>query len=167
MATTSRNTAVKETFDHVLAGIPIVATQAINQGDIVCWDTSLNSGNGGLRTVTSQADMATYMGTADAQNPISSLNMNQNSLKIRRGGVVKMHTSAGETYKMFTVVYYNETADAQTITSSTATGARTVPVGYIILPQEQVDSFATFTLAGAAGVDVQVWLTPHYPVATI
>lgn len=166
MSTQSRNTNVKETYDHVLNGIPIVLGQAINQGDIVMWDTSLSSGNGGMRVAATQGDMATYLGAAMQMSPVASLGDQVNNLGIGRGGIFRFHTTSGETYKMFTKVFLNETIDAQTIVASTNTGARTVPVGYIILPQQQVMS-GVLTLTGAAGVDVQVWITPNFPVATI
>jgi hypothetical protein len=166
VATTSRNPDVKETYDHVLAGIPIVPGQAINQGDMVCWDSSLNSSNGGLRVVAAQADMATYMGVAMQQSPFASLGDVFNTIEVRRGGAVRFNTTAAETYKMFTKVFFSETVDAQTIVASTNSGARTVACGYIILPQQLTMSGAT-TLVGAAGVQVQVWLTPAFPVSTI
>jgi hypothetical protein len=164
VATISRNTNVKETYDHSLAGVPIVLGQAINQGDVVMWDTTLNSGNGGLRVAASQADMATYMGVAGQQSPIASLGDQINNLQIFIGGVFRFHTTAAEVYKMFTKVFLSETADAQTIIAN-ATG-RTIAVGYVIIPQELVMK-GVLTITGAAGIDVQVWLTPNFPVATI
>jgi hypothetical protein len=169
MATVSRNPDIKETYDHVLYGIPIALGQAINQGDLVCWDTTITTGggtNGGLRVVAAQSDMAKYMGVSEQQSPFASLGDQFYSIGIRRGGIVRLHTTASETYKMFQEVYWNETADVQTITNGTNTGGRTVPVGYIIIPQALVMNGVT-TVVGAAGVDVQVWLTPNYPVATI
>jgi hypothetical protein len=89
-----------------------------------------------------------------------------NSIEVRRGGIIRLFTTAAETYKMFTKVFFNETIDAQTIVAATNSGARTVAVGYAILPQQNTMSGAT-TLVGAANTQIQVWLTPAYPVATI
>lgn len=166
MATVSRNTDVKETFDHTVAGIPLVPGQAINQGDFIMWDTTLNAGNGGLRTPATQGDMATYMGVSKQQSPIASLGDLINTIAIRNGGVVRVHTTPAETYTMFQKVFFNETIDVQTITSNTNSGARTLPVGYIILPQQLAMGGST-NLLGAAGIDIQVWLSPQYPIVQI
>jgi hypothetical protein len=166
MATVSRNTDVKETFDASLAGIPIVPGQAINQGDFVMWDATLNAGNGGLRTPVTQGDMATYMGIAKQQSPIASLGDLINTMGIRLVGIVRAHTTPGETYTMFQKVFFNETIDVQTITNNTNSGARTVQVGFIILPQQLTMGGST-SLLGAAGIDIQVWISPAYPVVQL
>jgi hypothetical protein len=166
MATISRNTFIKRTFDHILAGVPIVPNQAINQGDMVMWDVALNAGNGGLRVVATQADMATYMGVASQASPMASLGDTYSSIEILRGDIVRMHTTAAEVYKQFAKVWFNETVDAQTIVLSTNAGARTIAAGYIIIPQQATMTGVT-SITGAAGVDIQVWIAPNYPVATI
>lgn len=166
MATVSRNPMVRTTNDQYLAGIPIVPGQAINQGDIVMWDSSLNSGNGGLRVAANQADMATYMGVSEQQSPFASLGDTFNTIKVQRGGIVKLKTTAAETYTMFQTVYFNETLDAQSITNGTNTGARTVAVGVIIIPQSAAMNGVT-SVAGGAGIEIHVWLTPKFPLLTI
>ena len=166
MATVSRNTDRRETYDHVLAGIPIVPGQVINEGDIVVWDNALAAGNGSLRVAVAQVDMANYMGTAMQQSPIASLGDFTSSMEIRRGGIVRLKTTPGETYKHFQPVFFNETLDGQSITNGTNTGARTVPVGFAQIPPELTMNGAT-TLLGAAGTDIDVWIKPNFPVAVI
>lgn len=165
-ASVSRNTDRRETYDHVLAGNPIVPGQVINQGDICTWDNTLAAGNGSMRVVTVQADMANYLGVSMQQSPFASLGDFTNSLEIRRGGIVRLKTSPGETYKQFQPVYFNETFDAQTITNTTNAGARTVPVGFAIIPPELTMNGAT-NLLGAAGVDIDVWLKPNFPFPVV
>ena len=89
-ATVSRNPDRRETYDHVLAGIPLVPGQAINEGDVTTWDNTLAAGNGALRVAVTQADMANFMGVSLQQSPIASLGDTINSIEIRRGGIVLM-----------------------------------------------------------------------------
>lgn len=165
MASTPSNTFRFNTYDGRLAGIPIVPGQAINQGDLLMWDTSLNSGNGGARVPAAQADMNAagggYFGVSDNTDPVASLGDYLNNVNAIIGGVCVFKTTAGDTYKMFTKVFFNETVDAQTITSNTNAGARTIPVGYAIIKPELVMA-GTLTLAGAAGVNILVSLTPFF-----
>jgi hypothetical protein len=163
--TTSRNSFVKHTFDGSLAGMPTAGSSyPINQGDIVCWDTTLNSGAGGLRTVAVQADMAKYVGVAAQQTPIASLGDSLLSLEIWQSVIVKLKGTSGETYYHFQEVYWNETVDVQTISNSTNSNARTNPVGWVIIPQDLCMNGIYSVLAGAA-TDVEVWLNPKYPAS--
>lgn len=165
-ATVSRNPDRRETYDHVLAGIPLVPGQAINEGDVTTWDNTLAAGNGALRVAVTQADMANFMGVSLQQSPIASLGDTINSIEIRRGGIVLMKTTPGETYKHFQPVYFNETLDAQTITNGTNAGARTVPVGFIQIPPELTMN-GVATLLGAAGTNIDVWLKPNFPFPVV
>ena len=164
-ATTSLNIALRETYDHRLH-VPIVAGTVINQGDLVMWDATLNAGNGAARTPVTQADMATFLGFAAQQSPVASIGDSYTYLEIFRGGIVRAKTTAAEVYKHFTKVFFNETLDVQTIVASTNTGARTVAVGYALMADQDMMNGIT-TKTGAAGVDIDVWITPNFPVATI
>jgi hypothetical protein len=167
-ATTSRNPCAIDTYDGSLAGIPIGAGEAINQGDIVVWDPALNSGNGGLRTPAVLADMAIsgggFIGIAGQMNPVASLNDALNTLQIFNKNIVRLKTTSGETYKMFTEVYWNDQVDVQTITTA-ATGGRT-RVGYAILPAYQTMN-GVQSITGTTNGEIQVWLVPAFPLASI
>ena len=162
-ATKSSNTNVKETYDGVFAGIPIVPGSVINEGDIVIFDPALNAGNGGVRTPTVAADISLagggFMGTSRQQSPIASLGDFILTIDITKQGVVRMHTTAAETYKMFTPVFWNDAIDVQTITT-VATGR--VQIGWALIPQQNVMN-GVLTVTGAANVDIQVILKPTFP----
>lgn len=165
MATTPSNTDVFQ-LGGEWPGVPISGTSAINQGDLLMWDTAGNAGNGGARVPASQADMATYLGTAGQTNPVTSIGGNINNTNVEANGkVVQFKTTPGETYKHFDKVFFNETLDAQTIVKSTNSGARTVAVGYVQLPENLVAAGIT-SLTGASGVTIPVVLTPNYPAAS-
>ena len=162
-ATKSSNTNIKETYDGNFAGIPIVPGSVINEGDFVIWDPALNAGNGGARTPALPADMALanggFMGTSRQQSPIASLGDYILTIDITKQGVVRLHTTAAEVYKMFMPVYWNDAIDVQTITN--VAGTRT-QIGWIIIPQ-QGSMNGIQTVTGAVNVDVQVILKPLFP----
>lgn len=162
--TTSRNSFVKNTYDETLAGLPVKSGAAINQGDLVIWDTTANSNAGGLRTPVTQGDMANYVGVASQQTPVASLGDSLLTLAIWRSSIIKFKGTNGETYYNFTEVYFNETADVQTITLSTNSNARTVPVGWVILPS-QLGMSGVFSLVAGAATDVPVWVNPKFPIS--
>ena len=163
-ATKSSNINILETYDGVLTGVPIVPGSVINAGDIIIWDPALNAGNGGARTPAVQADITLasggFLGTSRQQSPIASLGDYINNIDYTKQGAVRLHTTPGETYKMFTPVYWNDAIDVQTIT--TVVGARTQIIGYIHLPQQSAMQ-GVLSVTGAAGVDVQVLLQPRFP----
>jgi hypothetical protein len=161
--TTPSNTHISDVYDGQIAGLAIGSTADFNQGDMLIWDTTLNSGNGGLRVPTTQADIDYYVGIAAQTNPVTSLNDIINNSNVWKSGKFYMKTTSGETYKAFQPVYFNENADAQTITNSTATGARTKPIGFICIPQDLVVA-GVLTVLGAAGVSIPVLIVPQYPV---
>jgi hypothetical protein len=165
MATTSRNTFVKSTSDETLAGIPTGGSAyAINQGDIVVWDSTLNSGAGGIRVPAAQSDMSKYIGVAAQQTPMASLGDVLLTLEVFRSCIVKLKGTNGETYYQYTPVYWNETVDVQSVTLSTNSNARTVPVGYVIVPQD-LTMAGTYSVLAGANTDLQVWLNPKYPAS--
>jgi hypothetical protein len=167
-ATSSRNPCAIETYDGSLAGVPIGATYTMNQGDILVWDPALNAGNGGLRTPAVLADMAIsgggYIGLAGQQNPLASLNDTFNTLQIFFRGIFRLKTTSGETYKMFTPVYWNDQVDVQTITN-VATGGRTL-LGYAIIPNYQAMN-GVQSITGTTNGDIQIWIKPLYPAVGI
>lgn len=160
----SQNTHNRDIFDGVLLYAPDQSgTNVVNQGDIVMFDSSLNSSKGGVRSVASQADMAEYIGCALENSILNSLNDVLLTLNVGFKNIYNFKTTAGETYTHLQKVFFNETADAQTITNGTNSGARTVAVGYIVLPQELIMN-GNLSVLGAAGVSIPVAVVATYPV---
>jgi hypothetical protein len=166
----SQNTHNKDIYDGTL----IFATDqsgvsGVNQGDITVFDSTLNSSKGGARAVvpaTGQSEMAHYIGISRQNSVLNSLNDVLLTVDVAFKNVYNLKTTAGETYLHLQPVYWNETADAQTITNNTNSGARTVVVGYIILPQEFVMN-GTLSIVGAAGILIPVAIVAHTPVASL
>ena len=164
-ATVSIDPHVYDTFDNLISPVPIVATETINQGDLLVWDATLNAGNGAARTPVTQADMADYLGVSNGQNPVRSLNDTSNYIPMYNKGVMRFQTTAGEVYTHLQKVFFNETLSVQTITNGTNAGARTVAVGFVCL-EPQLIMAGTTSLTGAAGVVVNVFITPTFPAAS-
>ena len=166
-ATTSRNPCAIDTYDGDLAGIPIAAGQTINQGDFIVWDPAANAATGGLRTPVVPADMSIvnggFMGVAGQQNPVASLGDPLNTLQIFFRNIVRMKSTAGETYLMFTPLYWNDAVDVQTCTS--VVGTRTL-IGYAIIPASRTMN-GVQSLLGTPNGDLQVWLVPKFPLVSI
>ncbi|MGH7745427.1 MAG: hypothetical protein ACREQ5_11635 [Candidatus Dormibacteria bacterium] len=165
MATVSANTHSQDIY----LGTLVYATDAtgvkpVNQGDIAVWDATLNGGNGAVRAAAAQADMAAYAGAATQSSFLNSLKEIEPTVAVAFKNVYMFKTTAAEVYKTGTKVFFLETADAQTITSSTNAGARTVAVGYVVLPNE---SLVAGSVTGAAGVSVPVAVTANFPVASL
>jgi hypothetical protein len=162
----STNNFVSNTaIDGDIAGMPVVPGQVIYQGDVLCWDATLNSALGAVRSVTNQADMATYIGISEQQSPVASLGDTINNVNIYKQAKMKFYTNPGDVFKMWVPVYFLETAsNAQTVTTSTNSGARTVPVGYCVLTQQLVGA-GVLSYTGVAGQFIHVVITPNYPFA--
>lgn len=162
------NSFVFEIADgHIICPPDLSGVKPITQGQVACWDTSLNSGNGGVRPATVQADLANYVGVAEQNSVLNSLNEQLPTVRIGVKNVYLFNTTAAETYKHGTKVYFNETAsDEMTITTNTNTGARTVAVGYVLLHNQDILA-GNLSVTGAAGVQVPVAIVPNWPVASI
>ncbi len=166
----SYNTHDKDIFDgHLIYATDQSGVKVANQGDIVMFDATLNGGLGGVRAVvpaTGQGEMATYIGIAGQNSILNSLNDVLLTIDVNFKNVFKMKTTAADVYKHLTPVYWNETADAQTVIVSSNTGARTVKVGYVILPNEFLMN-GTLSITGAAGITVPVAIVATSPVASL
>lgn len=167
-STASTNTFNHRIDDGKIEYVPdLGGTNPTYQGQVVTFDSSLNSGNGGIRPATAQADMAHFAGIADQNSVLNSLNEQLPTVRVGFKNVYMLNTTAAETYKHGTKVYLNETvADSMTVTTSTNTGARTVAVGYVLLPNESLRTGIT-SITGAAGVQIPVAIVANYPVAGI
>ncbi len=156
--------------DGKLVLIPdLSGTTPLYQGQIAVWDSTLNSGNGGIRPAATQADMADFVGIAEQNSILNSLGDQEPTVRVGFQGVYFMNTTAAEVYKFGTKVFFNETV-AQVvgaygqITLGNNAGARTVPVGYVILPNQSMLAGIT-TITGAAGVTVPVAIVTNWPAA--
>jgi DNA-binding XRE family transcriptional regulator len=161
----SQNTHIRDIYDGTLVYAPdLTGTDVVNQGDIVVFDATLNGGLGGVRSAVAQADLAKYIGVATQNSVINSLNDKQTTIIVAFKNVFIFNTTAGDVYTHLAPVYFNETATgAQTVTVGTNSGARSVKVGYVVLPQELVMN-GTLSITGAAGVVVQVAVAATYPI---
>jgi hypothetical protein len=166
----SQNTHSKDLFDgDALYATDQTGVSGVNQGDITVFDASLNSGAGGARAVvpaTGQTEMAHYIGCSRQNSVLNSLNDLLLTVVVAFKNVYKFKTTAAETYHHLDAVYWNETADSQTIVKATNSGARTIIVGYVILPDELLLN-GTLSITGAAGVNIPVAVVAHFPVSTL
>ena len=160
--TVSRNPRSLETFDGKIV-FPLLANAVMNVGDIAVWDTASNLG---VRTPTTQADMANYIGVAEQQNPVASLGDQVTSMLIMRNGTAWFFATPGDAYVPLGPVFFNEAISVQTVTSNTNAGARTKPVGFYLPGQQSIlrGGAGNLNVTGVAGLLIQVWLTPSYPV---
>lgn len=145
---------------------PTSSVNVVNQGDIVMNDATLNSGNGGLRAVATQADMATFAGIAKQSSVLNSLGDLLPTVAVAFKNIFNLKTTAADVYKHGSKVFFNETADAQTVTVSTNAGARTVAVGYVVLPNENLLA-GNLTVTGASGVTIPVAILANFPAASL
>jgi hypothetical protein len=160
----AQNTHNKDIDDGTLIYAPDqTGTNVVNQGDIVVFDATLNGAAGGARTAASQADLAKYIGVATQNSILNSLNDILLTLEVAFKNVFNFKTTAGDVYTHLAPVYFNETADAQTVTVSTNSGARTVKIGYVVLPNEFIMN-GTLSVTGAAGVTIPIAIVATYPV---
>jgi len=145
------------------------------QGQLVVWDATLNGGNGGVRPAAAQADLANFVGVAEQNSQLNSLGDILPTVCVGFQGVYYFNTTAAEVYKFGTKVFYNETvpqivptlpAQVQPaqVTSSTNAGARTVAVGFVILPNEKLLAGIS-SITGAAGLQVPVAVVANWPTA--
>lgn len=170
-ATTSRNTRVISTDDGKSPTWPLIATNVVNAGDLICFD---HSGGLSVKTPAAQSDMTYYIGVAEMQNPVSSgidssatiIGPGGVTLYASRSGIFRFYATAGETYTPLMPVYFNETASVQTVTNSTNSAARTIAVGlYFPGGQQQMRGGSTnLDVTAVTGTVIEVWLTPAYPV---
>jgi hypothetical protein len=112
--------------------------------------------------------MGGYMGVFEGQNPVASLGDLLLNIQICFGGIIFFKTTVGDVYTQFAPVYYNETVDAQTVTVSTNSAARSIKVGYVVPGNSSLVAGAAGTswnITGASGVYVQVWIAPYFPLA--
>jgi hypothetical protein len=136
----------------------------VYQGQIAVWDATLNGGNGGVRAASTQADIANFIGVAEQNSILNSLLEQLPTVRVGFQGVYYLNTTAAEVYKYGTKVFFNESiAGALQVTSNTNAGARTIAVGYVILPNQTMLAGIT-TVTGAAGVQIPVAIIGQWPV---
>lgn len=162
------NTFSVNIFDGKMTYAPdLSGVKPIKQGQVACFDDTLNGGNGGIRPALIQADMAKYAGIADQNSILNSLKEQLPSVVCGFKNVYFMPTTAADTYKHGDPVFLNEVVgDGQTITSGSNSGARTVPVGYALIPNESLLG-GILSITGAAGLSIWVAVFANFPVASI
>lgn len=163
-------TGAGNTFDIILHDgktmyIPdLTGTLPIYQGQIACWDATLNGGNGGIRAALTQADMAKYVGIAEQNSILNSLNEQLPTVRVGFKNVYRMNSTSAEVYKMGDPLYFNEAITGSlTVTSGTNAGARTKVVGYHILSNSTMLGGIT-TVTGSAGQEVLVAVVANWPI---
>ena len=139
-----------------------------NQGDIVCWKSTLNGSKGGVEQVALPADMSTYAGIATQNSILTSLNDVLYTVMVAFKNVFLLKTVAGDTLKHGDAVYLYDSGgtitDAQTITNTQPSDA-TVVVGYVVLPQEQIMN-GVLSITGGTGTTAPIAIGPvQFPVA--
>ncbi len=140
-----------------LAPIPYPVDTAgnypFNQGDLLWFDSSAKF----VKALDSDAHAAYSVGVASDTSPLQvySAKSYPDSIGVNRRGVYRFKTTPAETYAEGTALYIG--ADAQTIT--TVTGSYSVGVA------KMAPGVASVT--GAAGVYVEVEITPKYPVSLV
>lgn len=163
MTTTPLNVNAVVVDPRFPKSVPVTTDQAINQGDLVWWD----SVNGTLKSIVEAEDVEDgFCGVANDTNPINVYGTEYiAAIGVTRKGAVFLKTTAGEFYKNFQEVTAG--ADAQTITLVGATENNRV--GFVVTdppvkPQGAAGSTPLQeTLTGAAGVFARVWLEPKFP----
>lgn len=164
----NQNTHAIDLHDGTIIHAPDqTGAHVCNQGNLGVFDTTLNSGLGGTRDVVTQADLAKFVGVALQNSILNSLNDVELTVEYAFKNVFKFKTTAGDVYTHLAPVYYNETAaDANTVTVSTNSGARTVIVGYVVLSGENIMN-GILSVTGATNVQIQVAVRANYPVAAL
>lgn len=130
-----------------------VLAAVITLGDFLEWDASAKN-----VIQATQATGTNFVGIAEDEGTVFSLGRTITKFTVRARGMFKFKTTSGDTYVFGDVVYMG--ADAQTVKK---TAAGTFKVGVVFLPPEQ----QVAGVAGGAGIEVSVALTPNYPDITI
>jgi len=126
----------------------------IELGDLVYWDT----GNLYLKTMTA-GNGPSFVGVAEGHGPTPVSQIDNapyliKSIRVRHKGVVRMKTTAADSLSHGDLLVIG--ADAQTVLKRTAE-ALTEVIGYVWNPQ------ASAAVTGAAGVNIDVVLSPQFP----
>lgn len=143
--------------------VPVTKDQAINQGDMVYWD----SVNGTLKVLTSQGNVQNkFCGISNDTTPLNIYGEEfLPSAGVTRKGAVSLLTTPGEFYGDFQEVSVG--SDAQHITLVGVTENNRV--GFVVTdPPVAPQAAAGGTpvgekLTGAEGVRARVWLEPKFP----
>jgi hypothetical protein len=176
----SQNTSRFDIYDGVLIYAPdLTGVKPCHQGDIVCFDGTLNSGAGGVRQAIVQADLVLnlqnpvlgYAGVAVQNSILNSLGDQLTTVEVGFKNIFNFYTTSGEIYTEGQPVYLNETVvatngNSQQITNNNNSGLRSVKIGYVHLPQDLVMA-GTLSITGAANIFVPVAVIANFPAASL
>ena len=126
----------------------------INAGDLVWYDTTAYY----LKPADTDAHMAYLVGVAYDSSFLNLYGTKkyETAITVQSVGIGRFKTTSGDTYHHGDACYLG--ADAQTITNTV--GGSSHIVGYISLPGGN-------TVAGGAGILVEMILAPQYPTAAV
>jgi len=144
MATVAKDTKVKTQKNFQYSSVPIDPLVAINQGDLVYWDSVLNI----ARPAITDTNAGTLIGVSDQTNPVASVTSSDrlNSINPEFGDEFIFKTTPGETYFYFDFLYLSG-VDSQTVTKVPATNS----IGHVVLASGQS------SLVGSSTVTVRVF----------
>ena len=128
----------------------IVASQAINQGDLCWFDETTRT----AKVLDTDAHASKFIGVADRTNQVTSLNVDIKPLEMNfvSGAVFEFSGTAGQTYSHGEAVYIGATA--QTITRTAGSNA----IGYVCFRD------GITTLATQNG-KIPVYIVANYPTS--
>lgn len=127
-----------------------------NLGDLLYMDTSAHQAK---PLINSDANAATFCGVAMNGSFVNVYGTKKyfDLVPVLTKGVVRLFTTVGDTYHEGDPVYVG--VDAQTVTNTV--GGLTKKLGYVKLSAGQT------SLAGGAGITVEVQITPLWPVTSV
>lgn len=157
MATIPTDNVVQRLSNPVPMPILTDGTSDINQGDQVYLDTS----NHVVKSLGASDDTnaATYVGVALDGSYIQPYSVKEYSpqIPVLTKGICRFKTTSGDTYHTGDAVYVG--ADCQTVTNTV--GGLTKKIGYVNLPP------SVSSLAGGAGITVEIWIEAQWPLAAV
>lgn len=140
--------------DPVPYPIDTTLANVVNAGDQVWYDTT----NHFIASVDTEAHAATFAGVASDGSSIQpySVVFATPQIGVWTKGIFRFKTTIGDTYRDGDKVYEagDHAGDAQTVTNQTGTNV----LGTIVMPP------GITSIAAAAGVQVQVKISPLWPV---
>ncbi len=134
--------------------LPIIASQALNQGDLTYFDVANNT----VRQLDTDAHAEFLCGIAQQYNPVSSIapEVEITRCGVQAGSVYNMQTTAGDNYNNGDLVYVNPESSSgnyQTITKTVTNASQTVTVS------------GTITAGNVASLQVGKYYVEHEVVA--
>lgn len=155
-ATTATDNVVVKYQEPVQFQTDQTGSNDFNLGDLLYMDTSAHQAK---PLINSDTNAATFCGIAMNGSFVNVYGTKKyfDLVPVLTKGIVRLFTTVGDTYHDGDTVYVG--ADAQTITNTV--GGLTKKLGYVKL------AAGITSLAGAAGVTVEIQITPLWPVTSV